>query len=72
MKKNILIVGSSAKEEYLAQILSEEFNVFVISGNDSAKKYANVVDIREANVYEILNFAFENDIYFTIVSSRSY
>ena len=70
MKKNILIVGSSAKEEYLAQILSEEFNVFVISGNDSAKKYANVVDIREANVYEILNFAFENDIYFTIVSSQ--
>ena len=34
MKKNILIVGNSAKESALAKLLSEEFNVFVAPGND--------------------------------------
>ena len=70
MKKNILIVGNSAKESVLAKILSEEFNVYVVPGNDGMKQWATVVDIRESNVIEILNFAMEHDIYFTIVSSN--
>lgn len=69
MKKNILIIGNSAKESALARILSNEFNVFVAPGNDGIKKYATVVDIRNNNVIELLNFALENDIYFTIASS---
>ncbi len=70
MKQNILIVGNSAKESALARLLSEEFNVFVASGNDSMKEFATVVDIRENNVIELLNFALENDIYFTIACSE--
>ena len=70
MKKNILIVGNSAKESALGQLLSEEYNVYIISGNDGAKEFATTVDIRESNVVEILNFAMEHDIYFTIVSSQ--
>ena len=70
MKQNILIVGNSAKESALARLLSEEFNVFVASGNDSMKEFATVVDIRENNIIELLNFALENDIYFTIACSE--
>ena len=62
MKKNILIVGNSAKESALAKVLSEQFNVFVAPGNDGMKEFATRVDIRESNVFELLNFAFENDI----------
>lgn len=68
-KKNVLIVGNSAKEAVLTKMLSEEFNVFVASGNNSMKEYAQVVDIRENNVIELLNFALENDIFFTIACS---
>lgn len=70
MKKNILIVGNSAKETALARILADEFNLFIASGNDDVKKYGTVVDIRESNIYELLNFALENDIYFTIAASE--
>ena len=70
MKKNILIVGNSVKESALAKILADEFNVFVASGNDEMKEYATTVDIRESDVIELLNFALENDIYFTIVCSE--
>ncbi len=68
--KKILIVGNSAKDSALAQILSKDFEIFAASGNDSMKEYTTVVDIRENNVVELLNFAMENDIYFTIVSSQ--
>ena len=71
MKKNILIVGNSAKESCLARILSEEFEVFVAPGNVGMKDFATLVDIRENNVIELLNFALENDIYFTIACSES-
>lgn len=69
-RKNILIVGNSAKEATMAKILSEQFNVFIASGNDSMKEYGTVVDIRENNPIELLNFAFENDICFTVVASQ--
>ena len=70
MKKKILIIGNSAKESYLAKIFSEEFEVFVAPGNAGMKEFANIVDIRENNVIELLNFALENDIFFTIASSE--
>lgn len=71
MKKNILIIGNSAKEASLAKILSEQFEVFVAPGNDGMKSFATIVDIRETNTIELLNFALENDIYFTIASSKT-
>ena len=70
MKKNVLIIGNSAKESAIAKILSNEFNVYVASGNESMKEFATTVDIRESNVIELLNFALETDIYFTIVGSQ--
>ncbi|MCM1264631.1 MAG: hypothetical protein NC200_00390 [Candidatus Gastranaerophilales bacterium] len=70
MKKNILIIGNSAKESALAKILSEQFEVFVAPGNDGMKEFATVVDIRENNIIELLNFAMENDITFTICCSE--
>ena len=69
MKKNILIVGNSAKDTALAQLFSDKYNVYIISGNDGAKGAATTVDIRENNVIEILNFALEHDVSFTVVSS---
>ena len=70
MKKNILIIGNSAKEYSLAKILSESFNVFVAPGNDAISEFATVVDIRENSVAELVDFALENDISFTICSSE--
>lgn len=70
MKKNILIIGNSAKEYSLAKILSEQFNVFVAPGNDAISEFATVVDIRETSVAELVDFALENDISFTICSSE--
>lgn len=70
MKKNILIVGNSAKEAALAKFLSEEFNVYVAPGNESMKDFATITDIRENNVIELLNFAMETDIYFTVACSQ--
>lgn len=70
MEKNILIIGNSAKEYSLAKILSENFNVFVAPGNDAISEFATVVDIRENNVAELVDFALENDISFTICSSE--
>lgn len=70
MKKKVLIIGNSAKESALARVLSDEFEVFVAPGNDGVKEYATTIDIRESNVYELLNFALENDIHFTIACSN--
>lgn len=71
MKEKILIVGNSAKESALAKILSDEFDVYVAPGNDSLKEFSTIVDIRENNVIELVNFALENDIFFTIASSET-
>lgn len=68
--KNILIIGHSAKESAIAQVLSDRFNVYIAPGNDSMKQFGEIVDIREDNVIELLNFALEHDIYFTIVGSE--
>lgn len=70
MKKNLLIIGNSAKEYALAKLFVEQFNVFVAPGNDAISEFATVVDIRENNVAELVDFALENDIAFTICSSE--
>lgn len=71
--KNILIIGNSATEYTLAQKmsnLSEVEKVFVASGNDAMKEFCTVVDIREDNPQELLEFALENAIDLTIASSE--
>ena len=70
-RKKVLIVGSSAKEYAFAKKVSEYgADVFVAPGNKGISEFANVVDIREDNVSELLKFAFENNIDITIVLSE--
>ena len=72
-KKKILIVGSSACAYTLAKKLLEQGNIeeiFVAAGSDAMKEFATVVDIREYNVKELLDFAMENAIDLTIVTSE--
>lgn len=71
MKKNLLIIGNSAKEYTLAKLFSENFNVFVAPGNDAVSEFATVVDIRETSAAELVDFALENDITFTVCSSET-
>lgn len=71
--KKVLIVGNSAREYTLAQKISEldEISeVFVAPGNDAMKEFCNIVDIRESNIEELLEFALENAIDLTIASSE--
>jgi phosphoribosylamine--glycine ligase len=71
--KNVLIVGDSAIEYSLAHklsLLGEVQEVFVAPGNDAMREFATTVDIREDNIEELLEFALENDIDLTIVSSE--
>lgn len=69
--KNILIIGHSAKEYALAKILSKDFNVFVAPGNDAVSEFATIVDIRESNPVELVEYALENDISFTVCCSET-
>lgn len=72
-KKNILIIGNSAREYTLAKKLSEQDEIgeiYVAPGNDATKEFATVIDIREDSTEELLNFAMENDIYLTIASGE--
>ena len=71
--KNILIVGDSAIEYSLAHklsLLDEVKEVFVAPGNGAMKEFCTIVDIREDNIEELLEFALENDIELTVVSSE--
>lgn len=73
-KKNVLIIGSSAKEYALAKYIANlEYvdKVYVAPGNVVAKDFAEVVDIREDAVSELLEFVIKNDINFTIASSSN-
>lgn len=72
--KKVLIVGSSASEYTLAKKMAELdkiSEVFVAPGNDAMKEFCTVVDIREGNVQELLEFALENAIDLTIASSEN-
>lgn len=71
--KKVLIIGSSATEYTLAQKMSkleEVEEVFVVPGNDAMKEFCNVIDIREKNVAELLEFALENAIDLTVATSE--
>lgn len=70
--KKVFIVGSSACEYSLAKKMIAYENVsevFVAPGNDAMKEFCTVVDIREQNVEELLEFALENAVDLTIASS---
>lgn len=72
--KKVLIVGSSANEYSLAKKMLElekVSEVFVAPGNGAMKDFCTVVDIRENNVQELLEFALENAIDLTIASSET-
>lgn len=72
--KKVLIVGSSANEYSLAKKLLElekVSEIFVAPGNDAMKDFCTVVDIRENNVQELLEFVLENAIDLTIASSET-
>jgi len=71
--KNIFIIGGSAREYTLAKkliALDEVSVVFVAPGNDAMKEFCTVIDIRETNTQELLEFAHENSIDLTIASSE--
>lgn len=73
-KKKILIVGNSAKEYALAKKFldcPEVEKVFAAPGNQAMKEFAEVVDIREDNPAELLEFAMENAIDLTVVCSET-
>lgn len=71
--KKVFIIGSGASEYSLAKKMSEldeVSEVFVAPGNDAMKEFATVIDIRESNVQELLEFALENDINLSIAASE--
>lgn len=70
-KKKVLIVGASAKEYALAEKLIENgCEVCVAPGNSRVKDIAECVDIREEKTQELLEYALENAIDLTVVSSE--
>lgn len=72
-KKKILIVGASAKEYALVKKFKDYDNISEIiaaPGNQRIAELCKCVDIREENVDEILQYAVENEIDLTIVSSQ--
>ena len=70
MKKKILIIGNSAKAYSLAKELSKENQIFIAPKYDTAKDFAESVDIREDSITELLEFVMENDIELTIPVSK--
>lgn len=72
--KKVLIIGASAAEYTLAEKmckLDEVSEIFVAPGNDAMKEFCTVVDIRENNIQELLEFALENAVDLTVASSES-
>ena len=69
--KKILILGNSAKEYALAKKLSDTCEVYVAPGSDLMSSFANVIDIRDNSVSEVLEYAMENGIDMTIPCSLS-
>lgn len=73
VKKNVLIIGGSAKEYTLARKFSAYDmvgKVYAAPGNKMIADYAECVDIREDSPQELLEFALKNDVYLTIASSN--
>ena len=70
MSKKVLIIGNSASAYALAKYLSKSNDVYVAPGSPTIKEFANIVDIREDSVLEILEFVLENGIELTIPVSQ--
>lgn len=70
MKRKILIIGNGAREYALAKKLSEKHEIFIAPASDTLKEFANVLDIREDNITELLEFVMENQIDLTIPVSN--
>lgn len=71
--KKVFIIGSSPSEYTLAKKLSESDDiaqVFAAPGMDAMKDFCTVVDIREQNAQELLEFVLENAIDMTIAASE--
>lgn len=71
-KKKVLIVGNSAKEYALVKkFLSYGCEVIVAPGNNSISEIAECIDIRDANVQELLEFVLENAVDLTVATSET-
>lgn len=72
-RKNVLIIGNCAKEFAFAKKLSTldcVENIYVARGNDAMKEFCTCVDISEDSPIELLEFALQNNIDLTVVSSE--
>lgn len=72
-KKNILIVGNTIAATALVKKLHELENcgeIFVTGFRGGMPEYVKMVDIRDENVSELLEFVLENSIDLTIVASN--
>ena len=73
-KKKVLIVGASAKEYALAKLFSAcDYieKVYIAPGNVASAEFAEIIDIRENSVSELLEFAIKNEIDLTIAASAN-
>ncbi len=69
----VLIIGSGAREHCLAWKCKQSklvSQVFVAKGNDGMKSLATTVNIEEADIQGLLDFAIENKIELTIVGTE--
>jgi phosphoribosylamine--glycine ligase len=70
LKKSILIIGSGGREHALAWKIaaSKHVNmVFVAPGNGGTANEKNITNINITQISELITFAKQNDIYFTLV-----
>ena len=72
MEKKILIIGNGPNAYALAKKLSEQHKIYITPASDTLNDFAQIIDIREDNVNELLEFVLENQIDMTIpVSAKS-
>ncbi len=70
-RKKVLIIGCSAKEYSLVKkIKNYDCDIYAAPGNFAIQELVQIVDIREDNVQELLEFVLENGIDLTIASSE--
>ena len=70
-KKKVLIVGNSAKEYALVKKFKNyDCEIFIAPGNAAVNEIAEGIDIREEDVQGLLEFALENAIDLTVVTSE--
>lgn len=70
----VLIIGSSGVEHAIANKLAADNSaemIFVTPGNPGIEKVANCINIPESQINELLEFAMENMIDFTIATSKT-